>query len=149
MKSHILSFLLLPVLLLLTSCDRGSTTSGRGAASSKQLDSFAKRCSLVIPPSARAIHYKSYIGMDGKINVTLEMPAAELGPFFKASKLDADITNTTLSKSLPAKFGDFVPKMPVKFREGQKQLPGDEWLNVLVDQDSPTVVLVHLTWFEV
>jgi hypothetical protein len=42
-----------------------------------------------------------------------------------------------------------VPKIPTKFREGQKQLPGDCWLNVLVDKDSPTTVLVHLHWFEV
>ena len=41
-------------------------------------------------------------------------------------------------------FGDFLPGHPEKFREGQKSLPDEEFLNVLVDEDSPTTVAVYL-----
>jgi hypothetical protein len=146
MRIPVLSVLLLSLLSLLTACGRGG---GSSAASTDQLDDFAKRSGLVIPASAKAIHYKHLGGMDERIDVSLEMPAAELVPFLKASGLDTEITNTTLASGLPAKFGTFVPKIPGKFREGQKQVPRNCWLNVLVDEDDPTTVLVHLTWFEV
>lgn len=137
--------LLFPLLCLIPSCN--SSTSG--GVSKSALNDFAKRSSLVIPASAKAIHYQRFHGIDGRIDVTLEMPVADLDPFLKASGLDTHITNTTLAASLSAKFGSFVPKIPTKFREGQKDLSGDCWLNVLVDEDSPTTARVHLTWFEV
>lgn len=144
--------LLIPVLSLVaswSSCKRGPTSPGAGVISVAQMNDFAIRSDLVIPSSATALYYKEYRGMDDQIDLTLEMPAADLGPFLRASGLEADITNTTRGGNLSAVFGHFVPKIPKKFREGQKELLGGDWLNVLVDEDSPTTVLVHLTWFEV
>lgn len=144
----VLLVLLSSVLAFFVACDSGGSRSG-GAVSDTKLNEFAKQCDLVLPPSAKALHYKFYPGMDSVTHATIKMPAADFPAFFKASGLDVDITNTDRPSSLPAKFGSFVPKMPTKFREGQKSLPRDTFLNVLVDEDSPTTVLVHLVWFEV
>ncbi len=58
------------------------------------------------------------------------------------SKIELEIKDLEALKAACQRLG-------FKFREGQKQLAGDCWLNVLVDEDSPTEALVHLTWFDV
>lgn len=136
--------LILAVAFSLSSCDRNS-----GSVSAKELNTFAIRAGLSIPPSATATYHREYRGMDELAHLILEMPMADLDPFMKASALEADIDNTTVTGGLHAKFGDLAPKIPTKFREGQKCLPGDKFLNVLVDEDSPTTAVIYLIWFGV
>ena len=142
--------LILSVLsLTFAACDSPPSSGGRaGTVSVQDLNTFATRAGLTIPPTATATFHKEYFGMDELAHLILEIPTADLDPFMKASALEADITNTTRASALAVVY-DFAPKIPTKFREGQKSLPGDKWLNVLVDEDSPTTAVIYLCWFGV
>ena len=143
--------LILALAMAFSACNRGSSSGSRRsshAVSTKDLNTFARRAGLTIPPTATATYHKEYRGMDELAHLILEIPMADLDLFMKASALEADITNTTRASALPVVY-EFAPSIPTNFREGQKSLPGDKWLNVLVDEDSPTTALIYLCWFGV
>ena len=118
--------------------------------SDANVEDFARRAELVIPASAKASDYRWSPGMDSLAQLKLEMPAGDLDGFLEKSNLADDLTNTTRTKAFKHVYRDLVPAVPpTKFREGQKALSGGDFLNVLVDEDSPTRVIIYLVWFEV
>lgn len=108
---------------------------------------FAKRAGLVNPASATAVDYRSVFSMDGMEFLCLEMPTTDLPEFLTQSGLDNDLSNTTYSASFERMFGNFLPSVPTKFREGQKSLPNEDWLNVLVDLDSQETAMIFMCLF--
>lgn len=118
-----------------------------GEVSQDTVDRFADRAGLVIPPSAKATEYRWIFSQDGQEFLKLEMPAADLATFLRKSGLDGVLVNTDNPNRFDSLFGDFLPAPPTKFREGQKSLPDDEWLNVIVDEDSATTAVIYLSWF--
>ena len=69
--------------------------------------------------------------------------------FLIKSGLHGELNNTTRQDSATRYLGirDFLPAHSMKFREGQKSLPGGEALNVSIDEDSATESVVSLFWF--
>ncbi|NNC88671.1 MAG: DUF4190 domain-containing protein [Akkermansiaceae bacterium] len=108
---------------------------------------FVDRAGLVLPPSARIVEHQRVFSMDGQEFLRLEMPVGDLDAFLTKSGLDGELTNTTRPGSATSYLGDFLPAHPKKFREGQKALPGGDYLNVLVDEDAAATVTVYLSWF--
>ncbi len=114
------------------------------------IDSFVSRSGIVLPPSAQVTHYHELGGWgDARIDVRIELAAADLDAFITQSGLSGELTNTTRPKAFSVVYAPLLDRTPTKFLEGQKELPNDEWLNVLIDQDSPTTVVAYLIWFEV
>jgi hypothetical protein len=118
-----------------------------GSVSQWKVEKFADRAGLVIPSSATATEYRWVLARDGQEYLKLEMPAAQLAGFMSKSGVEGEHGNTTYAGGLDSMFGDFLPAHPGKFREGQKSLPDGKALNVLIDEDSPTTVVVYLCWF--
>ena len=128
--------------LWLVSC--GDSTS---RVSSGDVERFAKRAGIVIPRAAKAIDFRSPMSMDGLMMLRLEMPMDDLEEFLSKSGLDGLLNNTTRPGAATSYLGEFLPAHPKEFREGQKSLTAGEFLNVLVDEDSSTRIVVYLQWF--
>ena len=129
------------ILLGLVSCDKG--TSG---VKSKDVSYFANHSGLVIPPTAKATDHRLNFLRDDEELLRLEMPVGDLAEFLSKSGLDGELNNTTRPEPATSYLGDFMATHPKKFREGQKDLSGGEFLNVLVDEDSSTNTVVYLQW---
>jgi hypothetical protein len=125
------------LLVFVTACSK---------VSSRDVRDFAERANLAIPDSAAATAYKQYLSDDGMIFLRLEIPAADLEAFLRDSGLGGVLTNTKDPGPALASFGGVLAEHPSKFREGQKDLGGGYFLNVLIDEDSPTNV-AYLLWF--
>jgi hypothetical protein len=142
MKSILTPILTGFILLSVVSCNESSS-----GVSSKAIASFADRSDLIIPPTAKATDHRRTFSRDGEILLRLEIPAGDLAEFLTKSGLDGELNNTSGSGPATSYLGDFLPAHPTKFREGQKSLSGGEFLNVLVDEDSPTTTVIYLQWF--
>ena len=152
MNSTPLCLLGLTLTLVLSSCKPATTgrTRSRGAATPtpSQIDEFAKLTDLAIPGSAKGLVWRHDVGMDDQIFLKLEIPATDLPAFLTSSGLEKELGNTTNTKAATSYLGKSLSTHPTKFREGQRSLPSGRFLNVLIDQDSPTTAVVYLLWFE-
>ena len=114
--------------------------------SSRDVRNFAERARLDIPDSAVATGYQEFVSDSGMVYLRLELPADDLAAFLAGSDLADDLTNTMDPGPALASFSGLLEAHPKKFREGQKDLGGGYFLNVLIDEDEPTRV-AYLMWF--
>lgn len=118
-----------------------------GEVSASKVERFSQRAALVLPASAKATEYRWFFARDGQEYLKLEMPVADLEEFLRKSGLEGKLGNTSHAGGFDSLFGEFLPAHPVSFREGQKELPDEEWLNVLVDEDDPETVAIYFCRF--
>ena len=84
------------------------------------------------------------------------MLPAELQTFLESSpfknetleKNEGTHLSTTSSKVVLGIFGLFWKTPPIHYRWGQVRLPNERVLNLMIDEDDATTIVVYLMWHE-
>ena len=134
------------LLLILIGCSRSKAPIVT-KPTAPQIAEFVTNSSITLPPSAQAIGWYEERLNDAGLWLQVQMPVQDLQTFLDSSPFRGVVLETNDLIRLDD-FRVFWTSPPLRYRAGQQSLPNGRFLDMLIDQNDSTNVMVYLMWFE-